>query len=72
MIFVFAFVKKVTLPILNTGKQISKDCIPHSCTTMFCENEGGIQVLAGLALCIQTVGSFLRTHWSANFDKKLV
>jgi hypothetical protein len=35
--------------------------ILHSCMGTFPRKEGGIQVLAGLAQCIQTVGSFLRT-----------
>ncbi len=38
---------------------------PSGCMGVFPGKEGGIQVLAGLAPCSQTVGSLLRTHWSA-------
>ncbi len=34
--------------------------MPHSCTGTFSKKKGGLQVLAGLAPYIQTVGSLLR------------
>jgi len=37
--------------------------IPHSCISALPRKEGGTQVLAGLALSNQILGSLLRTPW---------
>ncbi len=45
--------------------------MPCSFACVFLRKEGGIQVLAVLASSSQTVGSLLRTFWSAKPAKSL-
>jgi len=45
---------------------------PLGCTGTFPGNEGGMQVLAGLAPSSQIVGSLLRNPWPAKLARKMI
>jgi hypothetical protein len=45
--------------------------MPCTCAGIFPRKEGRIQVLIGLALSSQTVGSLLRIPWLAKLSKKI-
>ncbi len=74
LIFVF-FIKKFLLILLFffTCKHIFGVGMLHSCGCMFYGKEGGIQVLAGLALYSQTAWSLAGTPgWPESIDKNWV
>ncbi len=48
------------------------DCMPRRGMGVFPKNEGGMQVLEGLAPSSQTAGSLLRTPWLAKSARRMI
>ncbi len=68
----YIFHLKILLTFSYTCKHTLLVGKPCSLAGVILGNEGGMQVLAGLAPSTQTVGSLLRTPWPAKLTRKMI